>query len=80
MLAKYYSVVNPAFEKFNTSFFDKNYQLHKSQYVVKPTELSQKLLNISYALAPENSHFFENVQTLILNHIYYGLYDSNVLV
>ena len=40
MLTKYYSVVNPAFEKFNTSFFDKNYQIHKSQYAVKPTKLS----------------------------------------
>jgi hypothetical protein len=40
MLTKYYSVVNPAFEKFNTTFFDKNYQIHKSQYAVKPTELS----------------------------------------
>ena len=60
MINNYYKDIDTVYAKFNTSFFDTNYQEHKSQYVSKPTEIINRILSISYALNPENSQLLFN--------------------
>jgi hypothetical protein len=69
MIDNYYKDLDKAYSKFNTTFYDINYQQHKDKYVTKPKEIMNKLLSISYALNPENSLLHQQIQELIVKKI-----------
>ena len=73
MINNYYKDIDTAYAKFNTSFFDTNYQEHKYQYVSKPTEIINRILSISYALNPENSQLHKLIKNLIVQKIRLGI-------
>ena len=73
MINNYYKDIDTAYNAFNTSFFDTNYQLHKDQYFSKPTEIINRILSISYALNPENSRLDKLIKNLIVQKIRLGI-------
>ena len=76
LINKYYDGLNEAYAIFNTSFYETVYKDHRSIYVSKPKELMNKLLNISYALNPENSRLHQQIQALIVSKIRLGISTS----
>lgn len=76
LINQYYDGLNKAYAIFNTSFYETVYKEHRSIYVSKPRELMNKLLNISYALNPENSRLHQQIQTLIVSKIRLGISTS----
>ena len=73
MIDNYYKDLDKAYSKFNTTFYDVNYQQHKDKYVSKPKEIMNKILSISYALNPENSLLHLQIQELIVKKIRLGI-------
>ena len=69
MLGEYYSYMYSTYFEFNSTFYMKNYLIHAPLYVIKPTEIMSKLLNITYNLNIERDFLFELIQTIIIQRI-----------
>ena len=69
MFDNYYNDLYNIYKVFNTTFYDQYYLNHAPKYVSKPTELINKLLDISYNLNPDISQLHITVQELIENKI-----------
>ncbi len=65
MFDNYYKDLYNIYKVFNTTFYDQYYLKHAPDYVSKPTELINKLLDISYNLNPDISQLHITVQKLI---------------
>ena len=65
MFDNYYKDLYNSYKKFNTTFYEQYYLKHAPDYVSKPTELINKLLDISYNLNPDYSQLHITIQKLI---------------
>ena len=69
MIDNYYKDIDKSYSKFNNIFYDVIYQQHINKYVSKPKEIMNKILNISYALNPENSLLHQQIQEILLKRL-----------
>ncbi len=65
MFDNYFNDLYKIYNVFNTTFYDQYYLKHAPDYISKPTELINKLLDISYNLNPDISQLHITVQKLI---------------